>query len=208
VFIGGSSGFDHTDGGNNVFLGHNAGQQDETGFNNTYLGSQAGMYSVQDGNVFIGYQAGYSEHNSDRLIIANSSSKNLVYGDFLNEYVRINNKLGVNISSNPTYNFEVNGTSRIGTAGSQINAIIRSTYSSSSFGSLSADASYPFTIYVPGVVAGASVMVSPRDQLPAGIVIAYSRVYSSDYVEITLQNTRGVASGTIAANQWYVTVVQ
>ncbi|MCP4708218.1 MAG: tail fiber domain-containing protein, partial [Planctomycetes bacterium] len=46
-------------------------------------GYHAGYNQKSDGNVFIGYRAGYSETDPNRLIIANSAnSPPLIYGNF------------------------------------------------------------------------------------------------------------------------------
>lgn len=51
---------------------------------NTAIGSEAGYSNaIGDGNVFVGYRAGYSETGSNKLYIANSStSAALIKGDF------------------------------------------------------------------------------------------------------------------------------
>lgn len=93
----------------NVFLGYQSARQKNRGKYNTYLGTQTGYSSsVTDSGVFVGNQAGYNEATSNKLIIANTASNNLVYGDFSTKKVKIN------AGATPTlgnYNFEVSGTS-------------------------------------------------------------------------------------------------
>ena len=48
-------------------------------------------------NVFIGYQAGYAETNSNKLYIENSNSTTpLIYGEFDNNLLQINGTLNMN----------------------------------------------------------------------------------------------------------------
>lgn len=95
---------------NNVALGFNAGGWSHGG-NNVYIGVGAGFNTVGDNNVFIGYNAGSNDTISNCLYIANTSydsSLVLVYGKFNENWLRINNKLGV--GRNPSnFALEVNG---------------------------------------------------------------------------------------------------
>lgn len=77
VIIGGSSGNGGiiTNYSQSVFLGHNSG------------------YSGSNHSVFLGYQSGRNEINSQRLHIANTGSKSLIYGEFDNDLIRINGRL-------------------------------------------------------------------------------------------------------------------
>ena len=45
-------------------------------------GGRAGYSNSGSGNVFIGFKAGYDETGSNKLYISNSSSSNLITGDF------------------------------------------------------------------------------------------------------------------------------
>jgi hypothetical protein len=113
-------------GSNNVMIGKTAGNR-VTGDNNVMIGREAGGSNTprtSTGNVFLGYQAGLSETGSNLLFIENSSSSTpLVYGDFANDLLRFNAKVGVNVLPS-TFDFDVNGTSRFNgntTFGSTIN---------------------------------------------------------------------------------------
>jgi hypothetical protein len=125
VFIGSSAGGDNTLGGSNTFIGHQAGLYTLTGNYNTAIGFEAGAgaafqsyssntfigyrsgYSMTTGtdNVFLGYQSGYNETGSNKLYIENSdSSSPLIYGEFDNNFLRVNGDLDV------TGNLTVSGT--------------------------------------------------------------------------------------------------
>lgn len=91
-FFGTSSGLFNDTGVDNSFFGTGAGESNTDGSFNTFLGSNAGKLNVTGfRNVFIGYESGYSETQSDRLYIANNQSSTLIYGEFDNNKVGINN---------------------------------------------------------------------------------------------------------------------
>jgi hypothetical protein len=111
--MGGSAGYSTTAGHGNTFLGFKAGFMNTTGYENTYIGVETG-YSNQEGygNVFLGQYAGFYEFGSNKLYIDNSDSFfPLIYGEFDNEIVSINGKLGVGTQS-PTFDLEVETTSK------------------------------------------------------------------------------------------------
>lgn len=90
-------------GWNNVGVGVGADCWNQSGSNNTIVGASAGRGDVahsKSGCVFLGYSAGYNELSSDRLYIENSASSDpLIYGEFDNDFVRINHNLGVGCSA-------------------------------------------------------------------------------------------------------------
>jgi len=102
IFIGQKAGSSTFYANNNIAIGYYAGRyiREES---NIVIGHQAG-YNLQysTGNILLGYQAGYNETGSNKLYIDNSNTTTpLIYGEFDNDIVRINGKLGVNTS--PTY---------------------------------------------------------------------------------------------------------
>jgi len=91
--------YHNTSGYFNVGLGSAANYYNQTGQQNTIIGCQAG-YGVdsdsKSGSVFLGYQAGYSETEDDKLYIENSnSSAPLIWGDFSTDSLRIHGDLHV-----------------------------------------------------------------------------------------------------------------
>ena len=112
TFIGYQAGFNHLSGNYNTFIGYQAGVADQTGANNTYIGNYSGYKNVSGtGNVFIGFQSGYNTRVSNRLQISNTSADSLIYGEFDNKVVRINNKLGIGITPGAsTQALEVSGS--------------------------------------------------------------------------------------------------
>jgi len=124
TFIGQYAGYTNADGDNNTFIGYGAGYNSLSD-KNTFIGGSAGLYNVNghdntfigysagysnesgSGNIFLGYYAGYNETGSNKLYIHNSGTNSpLIYGEFENDIVAINGKLGVGTKS-PGYNLEV-----------------------------------------------------------------------------------------------------
>ncbi len=79
----------NTSGSWNTAVGYQSLYGNSTGTLNTAVGANAGYGATGSGGVFIGQGAGFSEAASNRLHIANSSAKTLVYGEFNNERVVI-----------------------------------------------------------------------------------------------------------------------
>ena len=87
---------------NNAVFGSNGLYSNITGNTNTSIGNQAGFSSLGSGNVYLGYQSGYQETGSNKLYISNTSTTTpLIYGEFDNNLVVINNTLSATtISAN------------------------------------------------------------------------------------------------------------
>lgn len=64
--------------------------EETAGFLNKSVGSESGFNATGSWNVFLGYQAGYNELNSDKLYITNANAPTpLVHGDFSAKFVTI-----------------------------------------------------------------------------------------------------------------------
>jgi hypothetical protein len=91
--------YNNTSGGRNVGIGYQANYYNQEGSNNTIIGYRAGRGTSnhsKSGNVFLGYQVGYSETGNNKLYIDNSSTITpLIYGEFDNDYVKINGSFEV-----------------------------------------------------------------------------------------------------------------
>ncbi len=113
TYIGFKSGLSTSTGVNNVALGaHSMENLATTASNNVVLGYESGKNLLSNsGNVFIGYQAGMNEQNSNRLMIENSSAgpaDALIYGKFDENTLTVNGKLGIN-TLNPTFDVDILG---------------------------------------------------------------------------------------------------
>ena len=114
--IGTYSLWKNTTGNDNVAFGHSALYDSEDGSANMAIGSGALLIISQakitqvleafpvnnalgDGNVFLGYQARYSETTDNKLYIENSDSDNpLIWGDFENDSVKVNGRTHITTS--------------------------------------------------------------------------------------------------------------
>ncbi len=111
TFIGAGTGYSNTTASENTFVGDQAGYSNTTGAGNTFLEYLAGETANGSGNVFLGYGAGGNETGSNKLSIENSfTSAPLIYGEFDNDIVRINGRLGIWKSPGASYQLDVNGT--------------------------------------------------------------------------------------------------
>ena len=107
TYVGYRSGVLTETGGSNTIIGSRAGTYNVSGYGNVYVGSHAGYNNTGSGNIFLGNQAGYSETGSNKLYIANSNTSTpLIYGEFNNQLVGINGKLGIGIT-NPNESMEL-----------------------------------------------------------------------------------------------------
>ena len=87
----------NTTGHGNIANGYLALYSNTEGYNNIAIGSNSG-YSNQTGtgNIFLGNEAGYNETGSNKLYIDNSDTISpLIYGEFDNDFVTINGKMGI-----------------------------------------------------------------------------------------------------------------
>ena len=111
TFLGYQAGFSTTIGNYNTLLGYRAGYSNTSGSNNTFIGNDAGYSNTTgQGNLFLGYNAGYNETGSNKLYIDNSdTSSPLIYGEFDNNIVTINGKLGIGTKT-PAYPMELDTT--------------------------------------------------------------------------------------------------
>ncbi|MBK7087227.1 MAG: hypothetical protein IPH53_22340 [Flavobacteriales bacterium] len=91
---------ENVNGDQNSAFGVAALANNESGSTNVAIGASALEQNlIGSGNVALGYQAGQAELASDRLYIDNSATATpLIYGEFDNDFVRINHNLGVGSS--------------------------------------------------------------------------------------------------------------
>lgn len=106
----------------NVFVGNNSGEfSNDTGDangtvgrnRNTFVGAFTGQAATGDDGVFIGYNAGIAETNSNRFILANNSNV-LLYGNFSTMNLGLGTSLfGTNATKTLSI---VNGASEVSTS--------------------------------------------------------------------------------------------
>lgn len=102
--VGNTAGVNDSSSVDNVYVGYGTGRGTVTstdGYDrkeNVMVGSYAGFFNKTNGNVFLGFQAGMNSDADNQLYISNSdtdSLNSLIYGQFDNEYLRINGELNV-----------------------------------------------------------------------------------------------------------------
>jgi len=161
------------------------------GINNAYL------YSA--GNDFI---LGNSTSGKNLILFTGGTAAS-------NEAMRINSvgKVGI-ANTNPQATLDVNGTVKVGTAGTALNSIIRFTNQS-----ITDNTTFTYnqnrieTFTLTGVNQYASVMITPRSPLPVGLGIGYVYASAANTVTMAIINASGVtlSLGTIAFD---ITVIQ
>jgi hypothetical protein len=206
IRIGNFSGFNNDGGSRNTIIGHNAGRGTST--------------HKKDGNVFLGYMAGYSETGSDKLYIENSNSTSpLIYGDFDRDLLRVNGTLNVNNEySFPTTDgtdgqfLQTNGSGVLSwtSIGSSTYTINRALISDGSGNIAVSDVTATELGYLDGVtssvqtqldgkqasITGAATTITTLDLTPSRALISNSsgKVAVSDITNIELGYLDGVSS--------------
>ncbi|WP_445710418.1 hypothetical protein [Flavobacterium sp.] len=95
TFIGSHTAPANITGSYNVAIGAGAGHS-LRGSNNVYIGAYSGYEEGgASGNVFIGYNAGFTEAGNNKLVIGNEEEKQLIWGDFAQDQLKFNAKVGV-----------------------------------------------------------------------------------------------------------------
>ena len=92
------------DGSHNIASGSETLMHNREGSHNIALGFHAGNQALGSNNLFIGKNAGANETGSNKIYLESSDSTNdfttsLVYGEFDNDMLRINDKLGIGTQS-------------------------------------------------------------------------------------------------------------
>ena len=109
IGLGYDANFNNKTGSDNTMIGFRAGrgQSNNDVEENVYIGSLAGFNATGSKNIFIGKDAGFSETGSSLLYIENSNSPDpLIWGDFLNDDVKINGDLEIT-SKTVTSSFQI-----------------------------------------------------------------------------------------------------
>ena len=136
-------------------------------------------YSLLKNNIFFA-MLGVNPAN-DFFIKVGSNPSNAIYAKSSNNFVGINN-------TNPIANLDVNGTVKLGTNGSVITNIIKTTVNIGLI-FFPANSNNTQTFAIPNAAIGSVVSISPNNILPSGIIIYNARVSSAGNVEVLLRNT-------------------
>ncbi len=104
IAIGHSAGSNDTSSVDNIYIGYLAGRgttlptDGYDRMDNVMVGSYAGAFCTTSGNVFLGNDAGRNAKADNQLYITNSdtdSLNTLIYGQFDNDFLRINGELNI-----------------------------------------------------------------------------------------------------------------
>jgi hypothetical protein len=180
---------------NYVDLGINSSGYSATGV----LGGHNNAYLYSAGNDFV---IGNSATSNDLIFFTGGTATT-------NERMRIvsGGNIGIN-NNNPQANLDVNGTVKIGTAGTALNAIVRFTNQSVTDNvGFDHNSTRTETFTLAGVSQYATVIVTPRSALPAGLGLAYAYASAADTIQVNITNASGatVALGTVSFD---ITVIQ
>jgi hypothetical protein len=100
VFIGSQAGAQSNNGIGNVYIGNASGIDNSNGNFNTFIGADSGIEVLGSNNVFIGVNSGPGnfETVNNKLFISSSNNYSqtpLIWGDFANDQLKFNAKVGV-----------------------------------------------------------------------------------------------------------------
>jgi hypothetical protein len=114
------------------------------------------------------------------------------------------NELGIG-TNNPAANLDVAGDFKLGTSGTVLNNIIKTSVTLNP-GNLANNNSAAVTATVTGAIVNATVIVNPRTSLAAGYIIGTARVSAANTIRVTFTNISG---GAVNANGTFdVTIIQ
>lgn len=131
---------------------------------------------------------------NDLYIVNNNTAKSILFlvagTAASNEAMRISPGENVGIATtNPTAKLDVGGTFKLGSGGSILNKIIKTSVTFTDNTNITYTASLTKTVTVTGATPQATVIVNPRSALPDGVSIAWSRVSAGNTVQVNFTNT-------------------
>jgi hypothetical protein len=153
------------------------------------LGINGGGYNNAS-NILSGANNGYLYSAGNDFIIGNSAaSKSLILftGGIAtsNERMRITSTGRVGVATTaPAATLDVAGTYKLGSSGTALNNMIKTSFSITDNGSFGLGSTKVVTATVSGATPNATVILNPRSALPTSVAIAYSYVSSSNTITI------------------------
>lgn len=114
-------------------------------------------------------------------------------------------RVGINTTT-PSAILDVNGTTKIGTLGTALTNIIKTTVNVD-VAPIAAGSTILVAWTVTNAATGSTVSVSPATSLANGLIIAYARVSAANTVELKFTNVTG-ASIDPALMDYYVTIIR
>ncbi len=107
---------------------------------------------------------------------------------------------------NTSTKLDVNGSVKLGSSGTVLSGIIKTTGSLSSTVAVPTAGSVNGTITVSGANTNASVIINPRTALPSGVGIAYARVSAANTITVNFATV--VAASVLNTVVFDITLIQ
>ena len=177
------------------------------------LGINGGGYNSAN-NILSGPNNGYLFSAGQDFIVGNAAaSKSLILftGGITasNERMRITSagKVGI-ATTNPATTIDVAGTYKLGSSGTALNNMIKTSFSITDNTNFGAGSTRQVTATITGATTNATVMINPRSALPAGVAIAYSFISSSNTITIGFVSTNGLVAAQVGTITFDVTLIQ
>lgn len=166
------------------------------------------------GGVMGGANDGYLYNVGQNLLIGTGTSgKSLIFttggtAQSTNERMRIDGsgKVGIG-NTNPQATLDVSGNYKLGTSGSVLTNMIKTTISINDATTFSNTTTEQVTATITGATSNATVILNPRTALPAGIGVGWVRVSSANTITIGFTNT-DAAPRAVGSVTFDVTVIQ
>ena len=109
-------------------------------------------------------------------------------------------------TTGPQATLDVSGSVILGTNGTLFNSLVKRTVTLAA-GNFAANTNTVFSYPFVGATLVGSVMVSPSNPLPQGLVIAFAFVNNADTVDVVIRNVTGAPIPLVSALNLYITVV-
>ncbi len=157
------------------------------------MGINSGGYA--NTSLIGGTNTAYLYSTGTTLAIGNASANhNLVFFNggvaAANEAIRVDASGNVGIANtNPQAKLDVGGAVKLGTAGTVITNMIKTSFNISDNTNIGYASPLTRIVAVAGAQPNASVIINPRSALPAGVGIAYAFVSSAGNITIHFTNT-------------------
>lgn len=169
--------------------------------------------STYSGGVMGGANDAYVYNIGQNLLVGTgTATKSLIFvtggtSQATNERMRIDGAGNVGIgTTTPDAKLDVEGNFKLGTSGSVLNNMIKTTFSVNDNTNFNTT-TRTLSIALNGAVTNATVMINPRTALPAGVAIAWTRISATNTLQVSFTNSSG-SNKAIGNITFDVTLIQ